>query len=100
MIKDTNGEVYEDMRSLLQDITFGQARETCEEKGVTFGKEQYLRLGISDLSGLYTNVGLLLSDQCKHTIKVAVFADEAKTLIRDTKEFKGSVLKQLVDTYS
>ena len=100
MIKYTNGEVYEDMRSLLQDITFEQARETCKEKGVTLGKEQYLRLGISDLSGLYTNVGLLLSDQCKHTIKVAVFADEAKTLIRDTKEFKGSVLKQLEDTYS
>jgi len=100
MIKDSNGDVYEDMRSLLQDITFEQARETCKEKGVTLGKEQYLRLGISDLSGLYTNVGLLLSDQCKHTIKVAVFADEAKTLFKDTKEFKGSVLKQLEDTYS
>ena len=100
MIKDTNGDVYEDMRSLLQDITFEQTRETCKVKAVTFGKEQYLRLGISDLSGLYTNVGLLLSDQCKHTIKVAVFADEAKTLCKDTKEFKGSVLKQLEDTYS
>ena len=100
MIKDTNGDVYEDMRSLLQDITFKQARETCTEKAVTFGKEQYLRLGIYDLSGLYTNVGLLISDQCKHTIKVALFADEAKTLFKDTKEFTGSVLKQLEDTYT
>jgi len=100
MIKDANGDVYEDMRSLIQDITFEQAKEMFKEKAVNFGEEQYLRLGIIDRSRLYTNVGLMLSDQCKHTIKVAVFADEAKTSFKDSKEFKGSVLKQLEDAYS
>ena len=70
MIKDTDGDAYENMRALLQDLTFEQAKETFEEKSVAFSKEHYLRLGISDLSGLYTNIGLLLSDQCAHTIKV------------------------------
>ena len=100
MIKETDGDVYENMRSLLQDLTFEQAKVTFEEKSVAFRKEHYPRLGISDLSGLYTNIGLLLSDQCAHTIKVALFADEAKTLFKDTKEFKGSVLKQLEEVYS
>jgi ATP-dependent DNA helicase RecG len=100
MIKDTDGDDYENMRSLLQDLTFEQAEKTFGEKSVAFGKEQYPRLGLSDLSGLYTNVGLLLSNQCVHTVKVAVFADEAKTVFKDTREFKGSVLKQLEEAYS
>lgn len=100
MIKETDGDAFETMRSLLQALSFEQAKITFEEKSVAFGKEHYPRLGISDLSGLYTNIGLLLSDQCAHTIKVALFADEAKTVFKDTKEFKGSVLKQLEEAYS
>ncbi len=100
MIKETDGDVYETMRTLLQDLTFEQAKVTFEEKSVAFGKEHYPRLGISDLSGLYTHIGLLLSDQCAHTIKVALFADREKTIFKDTKEFKGSILKQLVEAYS
>lgn len=48
----------------------------------------------------YTNLALLLSDQCKHTVKVAVFADEDKTIFKDAKEFEGSIFRQLDDTYS
>ncbi len=100
MIKETDGDVYETMRTLLQDLTFEQAKVTFEEKSVAFKKEHYPRLGISDLSGLYTHIGLLLSDQCAHTIKVALFADREKTIFKDTKEFKGSILKQLEEAYS
>ena len=100
MIKNADGDAYEDMRSLVQDLTFVQAKETFVQKSVAFQKEQFPRLGICDLSGLFTNVGLLLSDQCEHSIKVAVYADEAKTIFKDTREFKGSVLKQLENAYS
>jgi ATP-dependent DNA helicase RecG len=100
MIKNADGDVYENMRSLVQNLTFTQATETFAQKSIAFKKEQFPGLGICDLSGLFTNVGLLLSDQCEHTIKVAVFADEAKTIFKDTKEFRGSVLKQLENTYS
>ena len=47
----------------------------------------------------YTNLALLLSDQCRHTVKVAVFADEDKTIFKDAKEFEGSIFRQLDDTY-
>ncbi|WP_245535497.1 RNA-binding domain-containing protein [Sphaerochaeta pleomorpha] len=100
MIRNADGDAYEDMRSLVQDLTFKQAKETFAQKSVAFQKEQFPRLGMCDLSGLFTNVGLLLSDQCEHSIMVAVYADEAKTLFKDTREFKGSVLKQLESTYS
>lgn len=30
------------------------------------------------------------SEQCKHTKKVAVFADEANIIFKDSKEFSGS----------
>ena len=36
----------------------------------------------------------------QHTIKVAVFADAAKTVFKDAKEFGGSLFRQLEDTYS
>ena len=49
--------------------------------------------------GLYTNLALLLSDQCETTTKVALFQGTDKELFRDRKEFKGSILKQLEDVY-
>ena len=45
-----------------------------------------------------TNLALLLSDQCEHTIKIAVFSDEECTVFRDSREFGGSVFKQFEDT--
>lgn len=49
--------------------------------------------------GLYTNLALLLSDQCETTTKVALFQGTDKVLFRDRKEFTGSILKQLEDVY-
>ena len=46
---------------------------------------------------IYTNLALLLSDQCLHTTKIAVFNDEFCTEFRDSKEFGGSVFKQFED---
>ena len=39
-------------------------------------------------------LALLLSDQCQHTTKIAVFNDESCTEFRDSKEFGGSIFKQ------
>ena len=47
---------------------------------------------------IYTNLALILSDQCPHTTKIAVFSDETCTVFRDSKEFGGSVFKQFEDT--
>lgn len=99
MIKSTDGDVYEAMRSLEQNLTFVDAAAVFKRFGVPFGEEKYLGLGIVDKMGMYTNLALLISDQCPHTTKMAVFADAANTVFQDRKEFTGSILKQLVEGY-
>lgn len=96
MIKQNDGDSFEDSRSLDQSLTFESAARAFEKYGVDFLPEKFPALGITQLSsGLYSNLGLLLSDQCTHTIKVAVFSDEAKTIFKDSKEFGGSLFAQL-----
>ena len=53
--------------------------------------------GLIGEDGTYTNLGLLYSDQCTHTIKIAVFEGEQKTIFKDRREFDGSLLKQLTE---
>ncbi|MFR2042711.1 MAG: RNA-binding domain-containing protein [Oscillospiraceae bacterium] len=96
MIKESDGDTYEDSRSLEQELTFGAAKTAFQRYGVEFSVEKYRALGITQ-NDVYTNLALLLSDQCHHTIKVAVFKDEFCTEFRDSKEFGGSVFKQLDD---
>jgi ATP-dependent DNA helicase RecG len=43
---------------------------------------------------------MLLSDQCVHTIKLAVFDGSKKSVFRDRKELDGSLLAQLEDAYA
>ena len=70
------------------------------EKKVEFSDDKYNILGIRNhTQQLYTNLGWLLSDQCTHSVKVAVFTDEQNTIFRDRKEFTGSVLRQLEETF-
>lgn len=99
MIKDSDGDVYEQLRSLDQELTFNSAKNTFNRYGVEFTKNKHRVLGMTDQSGeLYTNLALLLSDQCQHTTKVAVFADTENTVFRDSREFGGSVLEQFEQT--
>lgn len=100
MIKQSDGDDYEDARSLEQELTFDSAMRFFQRYSVDFSEEKYPILGITQsVGGLYSNLGLLMSDQCKHTIKVAVFADESKTVFKDSKEFTGSVFSQLDTTF-
>ena len=46
-----------------------------------------------------TQCALLLSDQCEHTIKCAVYEGVGKTAFKTRKEFSGSVLKQMDEAY-
>ena len=43
---------------------------------------------------------MILSDQCQHTTKIAVFGDEVNITFKDAKEFGGSIFKQLDDSYA
>lgn len=97
MIKESDGDAFEDMRSLEQELTFESAKTAFARYGVEFGEEKYRAIGIAN-KNIYTNLGLLLSDQCAHTTKIAVFGDAERTVFRDSREFGGSVFKQFEDS--
>lgn len=101
MIKNTDGDTFEGSRSLDQKLTFRYAEEIFQKRGLEFGEEKFYQLGmkIPDVN-LYTNLGKLLSDQCTHTVKAAVFLDENNTVFQDKKEFTGSVFRQLEEAYA
>lgn len=99
MIKETAGDSYEEARSLIQDLTFDEANEIFKMKNVSFGDAQKRSLGLIGEDGTYTNLALLLSDQCTHTVKIAVFEGDQKAIFKDRREFSGSLLKQLNDAY-
>ena len=100
MIKDSDGDVFEEMRAMKQELTFDAATAAFKRYGVAFGKEKFRALGVTQPEGdLYTNLALLISDQCAHSVKIAVFGDEAKTTFRDQKEFSGSIFTQLEDAF-
>ena len=101
MIKESDGDNFEAMRSMDQDLTFENAKAAFKKYGIEFAQNKYRALGITHpTEELYTNLALIISDQCTHTTKVAVFGDDANTEFRDSKEFGGSIFKQLDDTYS
>lgn len=101
MIKDSDGDVFEEMRSITQDLSFDEARRTFERYKVNFSEEKYLALGLRSFhDDQYTNLAMLLSDQCQHTTKIAVFGDDANTIFKDAKEFGGSIFRQLEDSFA
>jgi ATP-dependent DNA helicase RecG len=95
MIKLTDGDKFETSRSLVQDLTFNTAVEEFTHCNVEFGDNQMRTLGIIGSEGLYTNMGLLLSDQCIHTVKFATFNGTKKGEFKTRKEIGGSLLKQM-----
>jgi len=96
MVRETRGGgSYESARSLTQDLTFESAASEFGERGLELGAEALAELKIIDGDKIYTNLGLLLSDQCPHSVKIAVFQNEAATGFVEKREFGGSLLKQL-----
>lgn len=100
MIKETDGDSYETMRSLEQNLTFESASKEFSERKVEFGPTQMKTLELLNLDDIYTNVGFLLSDQCTHTVKVATFQGTDQSIFKDRNEFSGSLFKQVEDAYS
>lgn len=99
MVKETDGDRFEAMRSLNQNLTFEATKKEFDLRKIEFGSKQMQTLKLIDQDGLYTNLGLLLSDQCVHTIKVAVFQGTDQMVFKDRREFSGSLLKQMNEVY-
>ncbi len=99
MIKETDGDSFENMRSIHQALTFEATKKEFEKRDVAFGQPQMQTLKIVSADGIYTNLGLLLSEQCPHTIKAAVFEGTNQNVFKDRREFSGSLMQQLNEVY-
>lgn len=100
MIKETSGDCYEAARSINQQLTFENTENYFARRNLPLGDQQKRTLNIIGADDTYTNLGMLLSDQCVHTIKLAVFDGSKKSVFRDRKELSGSLLTQLEDAYA
>lgn len=99
MIRETSGDSYESARSLNQQLTFEKTAAVFHERGVEFGLAQMRTLHLIGEDGTYTNLALLLSEQCTHSIKFAVFEGSKKTVFKDRREMSGSLLDQIEVAY-
>ena len=101
MIVSSSNINFEKNISSNQDLTFLYSERIFKEKGLAFGEIEKKNLGLITEKGMYTNLALLLSDQCPYTIKMAVYPDNTKKEFLDTKEtMTGSILQSLEEAYS
>ena len=99
MILQNSGRSFELCRSMNQELTFHILQAEMQKRLIELGTSQMRTLKLIGEDGLYTNLALLLSDQCETTTKVALFQGTDKEVFRDRKEFTGSILKQLEEVY-
>lgn len=99
MIKMTDGDSFENNRSLIQELTFMSLNKEMALRQLEFSQVHMKNLGILTQDDIYTNMGLLVSDQCKHSIKFAVFQGVDKLVFKDRKELTGSLFDQLTDAF-
>lgn len=99
MILQNNMRSFEECRSLKQDLTFEALSSALSSRGIEFGLSQMKTLKLIGEDDLYTNLALLLSDQCPVTTKTAIFQGTEKVVFRDRQEFAGSIIKQMDEVY-
>jgi ATP-dependent DNA helicase RecG len=99
MLRESDGVTFDKSRSVNQDLTFDYTQKYFKENNLTFNESNKRTLGLIDLDGYYTNVALLLSEQCEHSIKCAVYEGCGKTHFKARKAFYGSILKQMDEAY-
>lgn len=99
MIKETGGDSYEKVRSLDQNLTFDKSADFFKKRKVEFGKAQMRTLHLNGDDDMYTNLAFLLSEQCTHMIKLAVFEGSKKSVFKDRRELSGSLLEQLEEAF-
>lgn len=99
MILQNSLRSYEECRSLKQELTFEALSSALKVRGIEFGEAQMKTLKLIGEDGLYTNLALLLSDQCPITTKTAIFQGTENIVFRDRQEFSGSIIKQMDEVY-
>lgn len=99
MIKQTDGDVFENMRSFKQELSFDNLSAEFKKRNLDLEVNHMRSLGICNGNDVFTNLGLILSDQNPSTIKSAYFNGTKKIDFQDRAEFTGALLQQMNDTY-
>lgn len=99
MLRESDGITFDKSRCINQELTFSYADAYFVKANLPFGDSNKKTLKLLDADGYFTNTALLLSDQCEHSIKCAVYDGRGKTKFKMRKEFFGSVLKQMDEVY-
>ncbi|MCL2323020.1 MAG: putative DNA binding domain-containing protein [Oscillospiraceae bacterium] len=99
MLRDSDGVTFDKSRCLNQELTFSYTRNYFADVNVSLTDNNMRTLHLLDSDGYYTNTALLLSDQCEHSIKCAVYEGSSKEKFKARKEFYGSILKQMEEAY-
>ena len=96
MIIASEDNSFESLPSTTQDLTFDYIENVFKRAKIEFKPKT---LGLIDANGSYTNLALLLSDECPFSIKAAVFDSDDKSRFLDRKEFEGSLIRQADEAY-
>lgn len=95
MIKLSDGDHYESRRSLEQDLHFEAFYAEMAKRELAHQPRQLRNLGILQDDEQYSNLALLVSDECCHSIKLALFKGTNKSHLLNRKEWTGSIFSQL-----
>ena len=98
LLVENSSNSFESGVSKIQDLNFDYLIRVFKSHDIDI-ENKFKTLNITNLSGKYTNLGLLLSDECPYSIKCAIFNGNDKVEFQDRKEFTGSILKQINDTF-
>jgi len=94
MIRESDNYSFESSKSNDQELTFNYTTNIFKNHNIDFNETKYGLLGLK-IKNNYTNLALLLSEQCKHSIKVAVFDNDSDIDFITSQELYGSILEQL-----
>ncbi|MDR1041180.1 MAG: hypothetical protein LBR80_13650 [Deltaproteobacteria bacterium] len=95
MIGEHADYLYEGGISKNQNLTFSHIKSAFLKKQIAFDFPQMITLGVMNHNDLYTNLGLLLADQCEHIIKVGKFKNHSEVETEHQEDYGGSVLQQI-----
>lgn len=99
MLIENQGDSFETLISQNQNLNFETLNSIFKKHNIKLDDNKLKSLNIINLNGQYTNLGLLLSDECPYSIKCAIYNGTNKLEFKDRKEFNGSVLKQVNDVF-
>ena len=94
MIKTSEKDSYETSTSVIQNLTFKSAEKYFEEKEIPFSDNKKRTLGLINEDGFYTNLALLLSDECQHSISVQFLKGQQKKFSKTEKNFQDHFLSR------